>query len=150
MAPAWVFGTQIAEVEVDTETGEVKVLNVTAAHDVGRAINPMAVEGQLEGAIAQGVGMALSERLVYDHGVVQNQQFADFKLPTTMDVPKVKTLLVETDDPNGPFGAKGVGEAGLVPTAAAIANAIYNAVGVRIRELPITPDKILAALGKKV
>jgi xanthine dehydrogenase molybdenum-binding subunit len=149
MSPAWVFGTQVAEVEVDTETGQVTVLNVVAAHDVGKAINPMAIEGQLEGSIAQGVGMALSERLIHQKGAVLNQQFADYKLPTTMDVPKVTTILVEAEDPNGPFGGKGVGEAGLVPTAAAIVNAIYDAVGVRIRELPITSEKILEGLKKK-
>ena len=148
ICPAWVFGTQVAEVEVDTETGHVTVLRVVAAHDVGRAINPMAIEGQLEGSIGQGVGMALTENLIWENGKVLNQQLADYKLPTTQDVPKVETILVETDDPNGPFGAKGVGEAGLVPTAAAIANAVYDAVGVRIRELPITPEKILAALKK--
>lgn len=147
--PAWVFGTQIAEVEVDLETGQVTVLSVVAAHDVGRAINPMAVEGQLEGAIAQGVGMALTENVIWENGKVLTKQLSDYKLPTTLDVPKITSVLIETNDPNGPFGAKGVGEAGLVPTAAAIANAIYDAVGVRIRELPITPDKILAALGNK-
>jgi CO/xanthine dehydrogenase Mo-binding subunit len=149
MCPAYVFGTQVAEVEVDTETGQVTVLNVVAAHDVGKAINPMAIEGQLEGSIAQGVGMALSEPLIHEKGAVLNQQFADYKLPTTMDVPKVTSILVETDDPYGPFGAKGVGEPGLIPTAVAIANAIYDAVGVRIRELPITPEKILSALKDK-
>lgn len=148
ISPAWVFGAQVAEVEVDTETGQVTVLRVVAAHDVGKAINPMAVEGQLEGAIAQGVGMALTEKVIWENGTVVNRQLADYKLPTTLDVPKVTTILVETDDPYGPFGAKGVGEAGLVPTAAAIANAIYDAIGVRIRELPITPEKILAALRK--
>ncbi len=149
VSAAWVFGTQVAEVEVDVETGQVTVLQVVAAHDVGKAINPMAIEGQLEGSIAQGVGMALSEDVVWEEGRVLNQQLSDYKLATTLDVPKVTTILVETNDPYGPFGAKGVGEAGLVPTAPAIANAIYDAVGVRIRELPITPEKILTALRKK-
>jgi CO/xanthine dehydrogenase Mo-binding subunit len=148
ICPTWVFGAQVAEVEVDTETGQVTVLRVVAAHDVGKAINPMAIEGQLEGSIAQGVGMALTEKMIWEKGTVLNQQFADYKLPTPQDVPRVETILVETDDPNGPFGAKGVGEAGLVPTAAAIANAVYDAVGVRFRELPITPEKILRALKK--
>lgn len=147
-SPAWVFGTQVAEVEVDVKTGIVSVLRVVAAHDVGRAINPMAIEGQLEGSIAQGVGMALTERVIWESGAVLNQQLADYKLPTTLDVPQITSILVETDDPYGPFGAKGVGEAGLVPTAAAIANAIYDAIGVRIRELPITPEKVLTAMKK--
>lgn len=148
IAPAWGYGTQVAEVEVDTETGQVTVLHVTAAHDVGRAINPLAIEGQIEGAIAQGVGMALLESTVWEEGTVLTQQFADYKLPTTMDVPKITSILIETNDPDGPFGAKGVGEAPIVPIAAAIANAIYDAIGVRVRDLPITPDKILYSLKK--
>jgi xanthine dehydrogenase molybdenum-binding subunit len=150
ICPAWVFGTQVAEVEVDVETGQVTVLRVVAAHDVGRAVNPMAVEGQIEGSIAQGVGMALSERVIWEDGFVLNHYLADYKLPTAPDVPPVTTILVETEDPYGPFGAKGIGEAGLVPTAAAIANAVYDAVGVRIRELPITPERVLEALRKEI
>jgi len=149
ISAAWIFGAQVAEVEVDTETGQVTVLNVVSAHDVGKAINPMAIEGQLEGGIAQGVGMALTESVMWEKGNVLTQQLADYKLPTALDVPKITTILVETNDPEGPFGAKGVGEAGIIPTAPAIANAIYDAVGVRIRELPMTPDKILIALRKK-
>jgi 4-hydroxybenzoyl-CoA reductase alpha subunit len=148
-SPTWAYGTQVAEVEVDIETGEVTVLEIVAAHDVGKAINPMAIEGQLEGSISQGVGMALTEKVIWEEGFVLTQQLADYKLPTTMDVPKVTTVLIETEDSHGPFGAKGVGEAGLVPTPAAIANAIYDAVGVRIRELPITRDEILTSLKLK-
>jgi xanthine dehydrogenase molybdenum-binding subunit len=147
--PCWVYGTQVVEIEVDKETGQVSVLRVVAAHDVGKPINPMAIEGQFEGAIIQGIGFALTEQVIWDRGKVLSQEFADYKLPTMMDTPKIETILVETDDPFGPFGAKGVGEAGLVPTAAAIANAVYDAVGVWIRELPMTQEKLLAALKKK-
>lgn len=146
ICPCWVYGSQVAEVEVDTETGQVKVLHVVAAHDVGRAINPLAIEGQFEGAILQGIGFALTEQIIWDQGKVMSEEFADYKLPTFMEIPKITTILVETDDPFGPFGAKGVGEAAIVPTAAAIANAVYDAVGVRINELPITQEKLLAAI----
>jgi CO/xanthine dehydrogenase Mo-binding subunit len=151
ICPTWTWGVQVIEVEVDTETGQVSVLKVVAANDVGRAINPMAAEGQIEGAVVQGMGMALTEQLIWDkeRGVVLNPTLADDKLPTTMDVPHIETILVESHDPLGPFGAKGIGEIGLVPTPAAIANAIYHAAGVRIRELPMTPEKILNALREK-
>ncbi|MBW2120621.1 MAG: molybdopterin-dependent oxidoreductase [Deltaproteobacteria bacterium] len=149
ICPTWVFGAQVAEVEVDRETGQVTVIRVIAAHDVGKAINPCAVEGQFEGAIVQGIGMALSERIIWQDGAVANRYLGDYKLPTTMDTPGIETILVETNDPYGPFGAKGVGEAAIVPTAAAIANAVYDATGVRIRELPITAEKVLAALKQK-
>ncbi|HEA66003.1 hypothetical protein LCGC14_2593490 [marine sediment metagenome] len=109
----------------------------------------MAIEGQLEGSISQGIGFALTEQVIWEKGVVKNPKLTAYNLPTTMDVSKVTSILIETDDPEGPFGAKGIGEAGLIPTAAAIANAIYDAVGVRIRELPITADKILDAFEEK-
>jgi len=147
--PTYTFGTQIAEVEVDTDTGQVTVIRVVAAHDVGKAINPMAIEGQLEGSISQGIGFALTERVIWEKGVVKNPKLTDYNLPTTMDISKVISILIETNDPEGPFGAKGIGEAGLIPTAGAIANAIYDAIGVRIRDLPITADKILDALEEK-
>lgn len=140
------FGTQAAEVEVDTETGQVKVLKIAAAHDVGRVINPMTLEGQVEGGVAQGIGYALYESIQLDKGKVMNPNFADYKILTPVDIPEIEKIFVETIDPEGPFGAKGVGEMPMVPTAAAIANAVYDAVGVRIRSLPITPEKLLAAL----
>ncbi|MEE9612034.1 MAG: molybdopterin cofactor-binding domain-containing protein, partial [Desulfatiglandales bacterium] len=149
LSPTYTFGSQVAKVEVDTETGEVKVLYVKAAQDAGVAINPMSVEGQIEGAVLQGVGYALKENLIHKEGVTINPNFLEYGLPTVMDSLPIKAVPVETVDPEGPFGAKGMGEAALIPTAPAIANAIYDAVGVRIYDLPITPDKVLAALRKK-
>lgn len=145
----YVYATQIAEVEVDTETGEVEVLRIVAAHDCGKAINPMLLEGQLEGGVAMGLGYALYEEMVVEGGAVQNPQFTDYVLPTALDVPDIEIAIVEKPAPKGPFGAKGVAEASLLPTAPAIINAIYDAVGVRIRELPATPEKILAGLKGK-
>ncbi|MBA7695180.1 Nicotinate dehydrogenase medium molybdopterin subunit [subsurface metagenome] len=148
-ATAYSFATDIAEVEVDTETGQVRVVSITAARDLGKAINPLAAEGQIEGGLAQGIGYAMTELLEPTKGEVVKNQFADYRIATTLDMPVIKPLLVESDEPRGPFGAKGVGEIVMVPTAAAIANAIYNAVGVRIKELPITPEKVLRALKEK-
>lgn len=143
------FGSQMAEVEVDTETGVVRVLRLACANDVGRAINPMAVEGQIEGGAQMGLGYALTEELIVKEGRVLNPDFRLYRLFTAADMPHIETYLIETDDPEGPFGAKGVGEMGGTPTAAAVANAIYDAVGVRLTELPMTPERVLAALDKK-
>jgi xanthine dehydrogenase molybdenum-binding subunit len=143
------FGAQMAEVEVDTETGIVRVLRLACANDVGRAINPLAVEGQIEGGAQMGLGYALSEELIVREGQVLNPDFRLYRLFTAADMPQIETYLIETDDPQGPFGAKGVGEMGGTPTAAAIANAIYDAVGVRLTELPMTPERVLAALDQK-
>ncbi|MCP4423868.1 MAG: xanthine dehydrogenase family protein molybdopterin-binding subunit, partial [Chloroflexi bacterium] len=140
------FGSQMAEVEVDTETGQVKVLRLACANDVGRAINPMAVEGQIEGGAQMGLGYALTEEVLVRNGRVLNPDFLDYRLFTSADMPDIETIIIETDDPDGPFGAKGVGEMGGTPTAAAIANAIYDAIGIRMTQLPMTPERILAAL----
>ncbi len=148
-ATSYSFTSQVAEVEVDTETGEVKLLTYTGAYDLGRAINPIAAEGQAEGGTAFAMGYAMTENLEPVKGQIVDTQFMDYKLPTTLDMPEIKPILVETDDPVCPFGAKGIGEIVGVPTAPAIANAIYNAVGVRIKELPITPEKVLHALQEK-
>jgi 4-hydroxybenzoyl-CoA reductase alpha subunit len=148
-SPTWSFGAQVAEVEVDKETGQVKVLKITAAHDCGRAINPLLVEGQLEGSIHMGMGYALSEDLLLDNGVTLNPSFLNYEIPLATDTPRIETIHVETDDPEGPFGAKEAGEGLILPVAPAIANAIYDAVGVRIKDLPITPDKVLKALEEK-
>jgi CO/xanthine dehydrogenase Mo-binding subunit len=148
-SPAYTFASQVAEVEVDIETGRVKILKITSAHDIGRTLNPMAVRGQIEGAMAQGIGSALYERLDWVKGKTLNANFLDYRMLTALDMATIDPILIESIDPNGPFGAKGVGEPALVPTAAAIANAIYDAVGVRIKSLPITPDKILTALEEK-
>lgn len=136
------FGAHLAELEVDTELGTIKVLKITAAHDVGRAINPTLVEGQIEGGAAQGLGMALMEEFFPGKG----ENLHDYLIPTIGDMPPVESILIESPSAAGPFGAKGVGEQALIPTAPAILNALYDAVGVRIRKLPATPDKVRAAI----
>lgn len=150
-APYWpyAFGTQIAEVEVDTDTGQVRVLKLAAAHDVGRAVNKQGVEGQIEGGIGQGLGMALMEKVHLKQGRILNNSFSTYLIPTIMDIPEIIPLIVEDYEPSGPYGAKGIGEPATIPTVPAIINAIYNAVGVRLTELPVTPEKVLAALRKK-
>lgn len=146
-AAAYSFGAQVVEVEVDTETGEVTVLKVIAAHDVGKAINPAFVEGQVEGGIQMGIGYALMEEVKIDpRGALLTPDFTDYLIPTALDVPYIEVICIETDEPTGPFGAKGIGEAVTCPTAPAIINAIYDAVGVWIRSLPATPEKVLAAI----
>jgi CO/xanthine dehydrogenase Mo-binding subunit len=146
VSPCYAFGTHVAEVEVDLDTGVVRVVRITAAHDVGRVINRLGIEGQVEGGIAQGMGYCLSEKLKLDGGHVLNPTFTDYKLMTTTDLPDMDISLVETRDPAGPYGAKGIGESPLIPVAAAIANAVYHATGVRITELPLTPEKVLTKL----
>lgn len=146
-APPWQAG--FAEVEVDTETGVVEVLKWITVHDIGQAINPIAVEGQLEGGTAQGVGFALYEDTVITHGKLLSDGFDKYRIPSTLDLPDHEAILVELGDPTGPFGAKSVGESGLFLQAPAIANAIYDAVGVRIRDLPLTPERIVQALKEK-
>jgi len=143
------FEAQIAEVEVNTETGTVKVIKIWDAHDVGKAINPQSVESQVEGSLTMGIGYTFYENLQFQNGRVVNPNFSGYRLPRAKDTAPVETILIETNDPQGPFGAKGMGESSLLPTAAAIANAIHDAVGIRIRELPITPAKILKALKEK-
>jgi CO/xanthine dehydrogenase Mo-binding subunit len=149
LSVTYAYGTHGVEVEVDKETGQVKILKYIAAHDVGRAINPMLLEGQVYGGATMGIGYALTEKLILQNGKVMNPNFLDYKILTAKDVPNIEPIVIETNDEFGPFGAKGIGEPGLVPTAPAIANAIYDAVGVRIKELPITPEKVLAALKEK-
>ncbi len=136
------FGAHMAEVEVDLALGTVKVLKITAAHDVGRAINPTLIEGQIEGGAAQGLGLALMEE--YVPGRTENLH--DYLIPTVGDMPPVESILIEDASPAGPFGAKGIGEQALIPTAPAILNAIFDATGVRIRRVPATPDRVRAAL----
>jgi xanthine dehydrogenase molybdenum-binding subunit len=144
------FAAQAAEVEVDEETGKVMVLRVVAAHDAGKAINPDIVEGQIEGAIVQGIGYALSERIICGkEGKPENTNFLDYKVLFAADMPEIESHIIETDDPEGPFGAKGIGEPGLIPTAPAIANAVEDAVGVRITDLPISQEKVLEGLKKQ-
>jgi nicotinate dehydrogenase medium molybdopterin subunit len=143
----YVYATQIAEVEVDDETGEVEVLRIAAAHDCGTPINPMLVEGQVEGGIAMGLGFALQEEILFDDAGRQlNPSLTNYIVPTSLDMPQIEVDLVESYDPTGPFGAKGVGEPTSVPTAAAILNAICDAVGVRLTSLPATAERVLAAI----
>jgi len=144
--PAPTFAAQAAEVEVDKTTGRVKVLRFVAAHDVGFAINPMGVEGQIEGGVAMGIGYALSEEILWDKGKVANKFLSDYKVPTALDIPNIDAIIVEDKSELGPYGAKGVGEPGASPTAPAIANAIYNATGIRVKELPITPERLFSYL----
>ena len=146
---AYSFGAQIAEVEVDPETGFVKLLKMTAAHDVGFAINPMAVEGQIEGQVFSGMGQTLYEECLMDNGVVMNPSFLDYRTPRPIEMPDIETIIVETNDPYGPFGAKEVGQGPIQCTSQAIANAVSNAIGVRIKEIPITPERVLKALESK-
>jgi xanthine dehydrogenase molybdenum-binding subunit len=138
-----------AEVEVDIETGRVRLLQLVCAVDCGRAINPMTVEGQMEGGAQQGIGYGLTENYIInkDTGVVETDNFDTYKMPGVLDMPETKIIIIDKPDPVGPFGAKGVGEPGMVGVAPAIANAVYDATGVRIRDLPITPEKILKGLG---
>lgn len=144
--PEFSEGIQVVDVEVDRETGLVTPLHVGFANDVGKAINPLTVSGQMEGGVGQGIGFALMEQYLFDNGKMVNPSLLDYSIPTAMDVPSIRATWIENPSPSGPFGARGVGEPALVPTAPAIANAIYRAVGVRIRDLPITPDKVLRAL----
>jgi CO/xanthine dehydrogenase Mo-binding subunit len=143
----YVYATQIAEVEVDEETGEVEVLRIVAAHDCGTPINPTLVEGQVEGGISMGVGLALYEEMLFDDDGKQiNPNLTNYIMPTSLDMPEIEVHIVDSYDPTGPFGAKGVGEPTSVPTAACIMNAIYDAVGVRITSLPATAEKVRKAI----
>jgi len=140
-----------AEVEVDIETGQVEVLRMVYAHDLGRVIHPHGAEGQVEGGMQQGIGYALMENLLFDEttGACLASDFLDYKMPTAMEMPRsIESIFIETDEPSGPFGAKSLSECCVTVPAPAIANAIYNATGARVRSLPITPEKVLVALGR--
>jgi CO/xanthine dehydrogenase Mo-binding subunit len=140
------FATHICDVEVDRETGHVKILRYTAIQDVGRAIHPSYVEGQMQGGVTQGIGWALSEEYIYDKdGCLENPGFLDYRIPVASDMPMIDTIMVEVPNPRHPFGARGVGEVPLVPPMAAVANAIFNATGMRLRDLPMSPPKLRAA-----
>jgi CO/xanthine dehydrogenase Mo-binding subunit len=141
------FGAHIVDVEVDVETGKVTILRYTAVQDVGKAIHPSYVEGQLQGGVAQGVGWALNEEYIYDaQGRLVNASLLDYRMPTALDLPMIDTVLVEVPNPGHPYGVRGVGEVPIMPPAAAVANAIYQAVGVRMAELPMSPARMAAAL----
>jgi len=141
------FATQFCDVEVDPETGHVKILRFVAAQDVGRAIHPSYVEGQIHGGIVQGIGWALSEEYIYNSkGLLDNPGFLDYRCPVSSDLPMLDAVLVEVPNPTHPYGAKGVGEVCICPPMAAIANAIENAIGKRLTDLPMSPPKVLEAL----
>ncbi len=146
--PAYSFGAQVAEVEVDPDTGIVTVEKVTTAHDCGTVINPMSVEGQLDGALQMGLGYVLSEQFVIRDGKILNTTFLDYKIPSAEDMPQIESYAIETYESEGPYGAKEAGEGLASPTAPAVAHAVYEATGYRCKDLPITPEKILRATGK--
>jgi CO/xanthine dehydrogenase Mo-binding subunit len=147
--PDFTFGAQAVEVAVDTETGEVRLLKSVACHDIGRAINPAAVEGQIQGGASQGLGYALMEDLAVEQGRIRAASFSEYLIPTSCDFPETQAIILESGTGLGPFGAKGIGEPSLTPAPAAVANAVANALGLRIPDLPLTPDRVLAALDKK-
>jgi CO/xanthine dehydrogenase Mo-binding subunit len=137
------FATHIVDVEVDPETGKVQILRYTAVQDVGTAIHPSYVEGQMQGGVVQGIGWALNEEYVFDdQGRMQNASYLDYRMPTTLDVPAIDTIIVEVPNPAHPYGVRGVGETPIVAPPAALANAIYRAVGVRMQELPMSPPRL--------
>jgi CO/xanthine dehydrogenase Mo-binding subunit len=144
--PDYTYGTHATDVEVDTETGEVKVLRYVAVHDVGRAINPMRVEGQIQGGAMQGIGYALSEEIVLDQGVSKSSLFVDYLIPNASDYPDIEAEVVESGEGRGPFGARGIGEPPIGPAAPALANAITAAIGARPLRLPMTPERVLALI----
>jgi xanthine dehydrogenase molybdenum-binding subunit len=147
--PDFTFGTHAVEVAVDEDTGVLSVQKIVACYDVGRAINPLSVEGQIEGGAVYALGYGVSEEVVIREGRIQTPSFSEYLIPTSMDVPAVQTILIESGDGVGPFGAKGVGEPSVNSVAPAIANAVFDAVGVRVRELPITAEKVFIALREK-
>jgi CO/xanthine dehydrogenase Mo-binding subunit len=145
------FATHVADVEVDPETGKVTILRYTAVQDVGKAVHPSYVEGQMQGGAVQGIGWGLNEGYQYnDQGAMTNASFLDYRMPTALDLPMIETVMVEVPNPGHPYGVRGVGEVPIVPPPAALANAIYRAVGVRLRELPMSPGRVAKALGYRV
>jgi 4-hydroxybenzoyl-CoA reductase alpha subunit len=148
-SPCYSYSACVVELTVDEETGAVDLENVWIGHDIGRALNPLLVEGQVEGSVYMGIGEALMEEQVFRKNLHKQPSMLEYKSPTTLETPEIHTILVETDDPEGPFGAKEAGQGPLLPVIPAIANAIHHALGIRIDEVPITPDKILKALDLK-
>ncbi len=146
----YMYATQAAEVAVDEETGRVRILRMSAAHDVGKAINPLNCAAQIEGGLAMGIGSALHEEMVIDNqGKVRNPSFLDYHIVTSLDVPKMIPIVVECPEPEGPYGAKGLGEPGLAPTPAAIGNAVADAIGIRIYDLPLNPERVYWVIQQK-
>ncbi|MEE8386670.1 MAG: molybdopterin cofactor-binding domain-containing protein, partial [Dehalococcoidia bacterium] len=149
LAPSYSFQAYVARVTVDPETGFIRVVKVWAAHDCGKALNPMIVEGQVEGSIHMGLGQALLEEFPYVRGNILNPNLLDYRTLSPQQMPEVEVILVESEDPEGPYGAKECGEGPLLPILPAVANAVHDAVGIRLTSLPMTPDKVLGALERK-
>jgi CO/xanthine dehydrogenase Mo-binding subunit len=149
--PYWpyTFGAQKVTVEVDDETGKIDVVEVVVVNDAGKIINPVSAEGQAEGGVAMGIGYALMEEIEIEKGSIKNRNFSNYIIPTSRDIPHIDTYFIEELEESGPYGAKGIGEPVMIPTAPAILNAIYDAVGVRMNSIPITCDKLLLALKEK-
>jgi CO/xanthine dehydrogenase Mo-binding subunit len=146
--PGW--GVHLCDVEVDPETGHVTVLRYTAAQDVGKAIHPSYVEGQIQGGAVQGIGWALNEEYIFDsNGIMENAGFLDYRVPVASDLPMIDAVMIEVPNPRHPFGAKGVGEVPIVPPLATVANAVRDAIGVRVPDLPLSPPRLRAALDAK-
>jgi len=146
---AYSFAAQAAEVEVNTLTGEVRVLQVIAANDVGKALNPLGLQGQIEGGIVMGVGNVLTEEFIIEDGHVISDRLSRYRIPSTMQAPIVKSIIVEHPTTSGPYGAKGVGELSSIPTTPAVTSAIYNAVGVRIYRLPVDQEYLLEKISEQ-
>jgi len=146
--PDFTFGTHLCDLEVDLDTGKVRLLRYVAAHDVGRAINPRSVEGQICGAVVQGLGMALLEEVAVEDGVNLTGGFFQYLIPTATDVPDIETVILESGEGLGPFGARGIGEPPIGPPSAAVASAIHDAVGTRPKVLPITPERVLECVDR--
>ncbi len=149
--PYWpyTFAAQRVTIEVDDETGKIDVIEVLAVNDAGKIINPVSAEGQAQGGVAMGIGYAIMEEIELNKGNIKNKNFSDYIIPTSKDVPRVETFFIEEIEESGPYGAKGIGEPVMIPTAPAILNAIYDAVGVRMYEVPVTCDKLLLAIKNK-
>ncbi len=147
--PDYTYGAHACEVSVDTETGEISILKSIGAHDVGQMVNQAAVEGQIEGGASQGHGYALSEEIIYEEGMLKTPDLSTYLCPTSMDSCRIESIILESRSGLGPFGAKGIGEPGHTPSIAAVANAVADAIGVRVMDLPITPEKVVKALAEK-
>ena len=150
IAPAYSFSAYVAEVKVDAETGQTKVLKIWAAHDCGKALNPLSVKGQMIGSCHMGLGQVLSEEMKYGrNGHLMNPDLLDYKIPSVHEMPEVVPIIVESNDSEGPFGAKEAGEGPLLPILPAVCNAVYDAIGVRTSELPITPDRMYRLIERR-
>jgi carbon-monoxide dehydrogenase large subunit len=151
IAASWTFGCQGAEIEVDLETGQIYVLRLISALDAGRILNPDTARGQVEGAMIQALGATLTEKIYFaSDGRINNSSLVDYRIPTTADIPRLEVFFIETEDKNGPFGARGLGEHGIVAVPAAVANALADALGIEVYEIPLSPATIIEALEERL